>query len=1046
MLIGTVLRSQACACLLLASLAVACGAPANPIESPQNWAYAWETGSGTAPPAEGWQATDAIWNPTDRPADDGKADERVALWLRADLPAAGFSEPALYVQSFDQTAVVYAVADSGNAGALKKIYEFGSMTDGRVDFGGYPYHIIPLPPESRRLFFQIQSDHTNIGIVGQPEFNSASALLRAIVVEDLDRLVLGLWTLFAGLFALILFLRKRDETNFLAFATLCLAGGVYGITRTQIKQLVLPDPLFWIYLELAAFYLLPATILFQFATIFGPGRFRHRLWLAGGQSAYAVAALALSGAGILPVMSTLLPAQLSFLITLILTVGATIFEFRNGKIEARIILAGLVAGVAFSLHDVLVAAGVLGWSRFLSHYGLFCFFMSLGFVAIHRVVTAGAMLEKTRKYLSRVIGELDSTIAFRTEALARSNEEIQNLSDLAKQINASTSLDTILERIFSYFKSEFAVEAAILQLIDRDANELYSYSTTEPENATPEMIAYSRDMRIKLDESSGIIFKTYQRKRTFYLAKLDNRAFPEGAEREIVDTLKLKSFVLVPVCINDEVIAMILLTSYDKHLSLSRDDLKRIDRFSEQIAGAINHANLLERAQSAVAEARAERLRANDARYELEALNKFAREISSNTDLDEILEKIFYYVISQFGLHGCYLYLRDDDANELYHYKSMLPENIDPGKATSIKNRRVALDSDSILARVCRRGRPLYLPRFRGSGGTAGDEEGIESLGLSAMYIVPLTVQDRVSGMIVFSNFDSPMMLRKPELDSIARFCEQLSGAVRTASLLGQVDQERKKSDRLLLNVLPESIAEELKETGKVKPQNYESATVLFTDFKGFTSVVERRDPRELIVELDQIFEQFDHIVEKSGLEKLKTIGDAYMCAGGLPGKNATHAVDACLAALEIRSFMAQTREIKQQLTGEEFWQLRIGINTGPLVAGVVGKNKFVYDVWGDAVNVASRMETNSEAGQINISQSTYEEIKYFFACNYRGQVPAKNRGYLDMFFLNGIRPELSMNGEGLVPNERFRELYARVQSGARLRFRSEIEDAASGS
>ena len=220
---------------------------------------------------------------------------------------------------------------------------------------------------------------------------------------------------------------------------------------------------------------------------------------------------------------------------------------------------------------------------------------------------------------------------------------------------------------------------------------------------------------------------------------------------------------------------------------------------------------------------------------------------------------------------------------------------------------------------------------------------------------------------------------------------------------------------------------------------------MLFTDFKGFTSVVERRDPRELIVELDQIFEQFDHIVEKSGLEKLKTIGDAYMCAGGLPQTNATHAIDACLAALEIRSFMAQTREIKQQLTGEEFWQLRIGINSGPLVAGVVGKNKFVYDVWGDAVNVASRMETNSEAGQINISRSTYEQTKYFFACNFRGQVPAKNRGYLEMFFLNGIRPELSVNGEGLVPNERFRQLYERVQSGARLRFRSELEPDEAG-
>ncbi|MCR9140801.1 MAG: GAF domain-containing protein [bacterium] len=1026
------------AAVMLLSLLVACGSREESSVAPEQWSYAWDNELIGEIPSEqdpeAWRPTKKIWNPTGPEAKfDG---ETRGLWLRAELPDFDFAEPGIYIQTFDQIATVYTDVDQE-----KPAYEFGEFSDGRVAFAGYPFHIIPLDRETRTVYFYIRSDHVNIGIVGQPRLDSAATLLRGIVVEDLDKLVLGCWTIFAGLFAFILFLRKRDESNFLAFAALCLAGGLYGIARTQIKQVIFADPIVWSYLEFGAFYLLPAAIYFQFQVIFGAGRFQHRLWLALMQIAYAVAALSAALMGLVPLTTTLMPAQALFLFMTTLTVGATVLEVYRGKSDARVILVGLLIGAAFSVHDILVATGVLSWSRFLSHYGLFLFYMSLGFVLILRVAKAGAMLEKTRKYLSRVIGELDSTIAFRTEALARSNEEIQSLSEIARQVNASTSLDTILERVFAYFQAEFAVEAAILQLIDRDTNELYSYSTTEPENATPEMIAYSRNLRVKLDESSGIIYKTYQRKRTFYLAKLDNRAFPAGAEREIVDTLQLKSFVLVPVAINEEVIAMILLTSYNKHLSLSRDDIRRIDRFAEQVAGAINHANLLQRARTAVDEARAERLRANDARYELEALNKFAREISSNTDLDEILEKIFYYVISQFGLHGCYLYLRDEDKNELYHYKSMLPDSIDPAKATDIENRRVDLDSESVLARVARRGRPLYLPRFRQSGGTDADEEGIDSLGLSAMYIVPLVVQDQVSGMIVFSNFDSPMMLRKPELESIARFCEQLSGAVRTASLLSQVEQERKKSDRLLLNVLPEAIAEELKQTGKVNPQSYESATVLFTDFKGFTSRVERRDPRELIVELDQIFEQFDHIVEKSGLEKLKTIGDAYMCAGGLPNTNSTHAVDACLAALEVRSFMAQTREIKRQLTGEEFWELRIGINTGSVVAGVVGKNKFVYDVWGDAVNVASRMETNSEPGEINISRSTYEEIKYFFACDYRGQVPAKNRGMLDMYFLKSIRPELSMQNEGLVPNERFHELYARVQSGARLRFRSELED-----
>ena len=1024
--------------LLCASLPVAlaaCAPAGQTVHHLVDWSYAWgPLTTGRVADADWQPAHKKIWNPPEPDGTTTTPSGTRELWLRLRLPDAQVPDPAVYIQAFDQSGTVYG--DDGQT------VLYGPATvdaDQPVPFHGYPFHIIPLNEKTRTLYFRIRSNHTNIGIIGEPGLAPASTHVSAIITEDIDRLALGLWTLFAALFASIIYLRKRQQPIFLAFASICLTGGLYSIARTQIKQIIYPAPELWLYLELAAFYTLPAALYAQFYSIFGAGRFRHRIWLLVLQMTFATLALGVAAIGLIPVMTTLTPAQILFAVALVAVIGATGYEVRRGKKEARMILAGLVAGAIFAVHDILIAAGILNWYRFLSHYGLFLFFMSLGYVLIYRFTTADEMLEKTRKYLSRVIGELDDTIAFRTQALARSNEEIRKLSELAKEINASTRLETILERVFAYFESEFAVEAAILQLIDRETNELYSYSTTEPANATPEMIAYSRNLRVPLNESSGIIYKTFQRNRTFYLARLDARAFPPGTEREIVDTLQLKSFAVVPVSVGNDVIALILLTSYSRHLSLSRDDIKRIDRFAEQIAGAINHANLLRRAETAVAEARAERLRANDALYELEALNKFAREISSNTSLDDILEMIFYYVISQFGLHGCYLYLRDEEKNDLYHYKSMLPERIAPEIKDRIKQRRVSLDSESILASVCRRGRPLYLPRFRDSGGTPEDEDGIRALGLSAMYIVPLQVRNQVSGMIIFSNFDAPMMLRRPELDSIARFCEQLSGAVRTASLLSQVDQERKKSDRLLLNVLPEAIAAELKQTGKVAPRTYESATVLFTDFKGFTSVVESKDPHELIVELDQIFEQFDNIVEKAGLEKLKTIGDAYMCAGGLPGQNTTHAVDACLAALEIQAFMVQTREIKKQITGEEFWELRIGINTGSVVAGVVGKNKFVYDVWGDAVNVASRMETNSEPGQINISRGTYEQVKYFFNCEYRGQIRAKNRGFLDMYYLTSIRPELSERQEGRVPNKRFFELYERIKSGARLRFRSEM-------
>lgn len=240
----------------------------------------------------------------------------------------------------------------------------------------------------------------------------------------------------------------------------------------------------------------------------------------------------------------------------------------------------------------------------------------------------------------------------------------------------------------------------------------------------------------------------------------------------------------------------------------------------------------------------------------------------------------------------------------------------------------------------------------------------------------------------------------------------------RTAALA----EAKQKSDDLLLNILPAETAEELKKSGRATPRRYDSVTVLFTDFKGFTGIAEKLNPEALIEELDRCFFYFDEIMERYGLEKIKTIGDSYMCAGGIPKPSHTHPVDAVLAGLEIRRFMQQMKEIKQSI-GEPFWELRIGIHTGPVVAGIVGKKKFAYDIWGDAVNTASRMESSGEPGQINISGHLQQIIAPFFVTEYRGKVKAKNKGEIDMHFVTGIRPELSTGGAGEVPNEKFAAL-----------------------
>lgn len=213
------------------------------------------------------------------------------------------------------------------------------------------------------------------------------------------------------------------------------------------------------------------------------------------------------------------------------------------------------------------------------------------------------------------------------------------------------------------------------------------------------------------------------------------------------------------------------------------------------------------------------------------------------------------------------------------------------------------------------------------------------------------------------------------------------------------IEDEKDRSEKLLLNILPEETARELKEKGSATPKHYNLVSVLFTDFKGFTNIAEKLTPQELIEELNYCFFEFDKIIDKHGLEKIKTIGDAYMCAGGIPVANATNPMSIVKAGLEIKAFMEQLK-IDREIQGKDYWELRIGIHTGQVVAGVVGKNKFAYDIWGDAVNTASRMESSGIPGQVNISGITYELIKEQFNCIHRGKVKAKNKGEIDMYIV----------------------------------------------
>jgi adenylate cyclase len=212
--------------------------------------------------------------------------------------------------------------------------------------------------------------------------------------------------------------------------------------------------------------------------------------------------------------------------------------------------------------------------------------------------------------------------------------------------------------------------------------------------------------------------------------------------------------------------------------------------------------------------------------------------------------------------------------------------------------------------------------------------------------------------------------------------------------------RERKKSDELLLNILPVKVADELKKTGSAEAKHFDEVTVMFTDFKGFTTISEKLSAAELVTILHSCFTAFDRIIQKYNLEKIKTIGDSYFCAGGLPVPNTTHAYDMVNAALEIQAFMRDHAE-QMKKAGKDFFEIRIGIHTGPVIAGIVGIRKFAYDIWGDTVNTASRMESSGEVGRINISGATWQLVKDRFSCTHRGMIEAKNKGKIDMYFVN---------------------------------------------
>ncbi|HNC00954.1 MAG TPA: adenylate/guanylate cyclase domain-containing protein, partial [Leptospiraceae bacterium] len=543
-----------------------------------------------------------------------------------------------------------------------------------------------------------------------------------------------------------------------------------------------------------------------------------------------------------------------------------------------------------------------------------------------------------------IAARVDKTL----ESLRREKEitekqkmEIEIINDYSKKLNSKLDLDKILDEIFEYFDDRYSIEGIIIQFLDKEKNEFYSYKTTTPENAAQEIIDYSQNLRLPFDERLGILFSAYKKLRTLYVPRVVYNLQPPIIQ-DMINALRFQNFLFVPLIIQDEVIGSMFFTSYRKRIDLSKTDISNISIFCNQISTSIQNSKLFKQVKEEKEKALEAKLEAEKAKFEVEILGDFAKLVNSENILDHIFSYAVINLIQNLNADIFWLQLVDKNKNELYtrciSNSGNVPEVINKFKAMRIP---LSAQSGSIYL-TYKRKKILYISDISKTRSMLSeiDKSLINEFNLKSAFQIPLLINDEVIGILHINKLGGMKKLTQDDIRSTEALCEQLGIAINKTALYEKAELERRKSENLLLNILPKDVASELKEKGAADPVQFDSVSVLFTDFQGFTTIAERMKPNDLIKELDACFIQFDRITERCNLEKLKTIGDSYMCAGGIPRSNKTHAIDCVLAAMQMQDFMKRTREEKTE-QGVPYWEIRLGIHSGPLVAGVIGEKKF---------------------------------------------------------------------------------------------------------
>jgi class 3 adenylate cyclase len=396
---------------------------------------------------------------------------------------------------------------------------------------------------------------------------------------------------------------------------------------------------------------------------------------------------------------------------------------------------------------------------------------------------------------------------------------------------------------------------------------------------------------------------------------------------------------------------------------------------------------------------------------DLATILKSSEAISRKIHLDDLLTSMLKIIIENAGAERIVLLLCRDE--KLQVQAEYITGNEEVMILPGISLEQYKGLSKAVVNYVSHSLQPVILDDATVQGNFTNDIYFREQ-GTRSVLCAPLVQQGKLTGIIYLENNLTNAAFTQERIDLLLLLSGQMAISIENALLYEnleekviertrQLNEEKEKSDSLLLNILPAETADELKRTGAARAKDFAEVTVLFTDFKNFTKLSEQMNAQELVSEINYCYSTFDNIITKYGVEKIKTIGDSYMCAGGLPVEKTTNPQDTLMAALEIRDFMLQEKK-NREANGKSYFEIRIGLHTGPVVAGIVGIKKFAYDIWGDTVNIASRMESSGEPGKVNISGTTYELIKDKFKCNFRGKIDAKNKGMIDMYFVENLK------------------------------------------